>query len=139
MLDYLAVAFRHPTGSWAAVMPDFIGITGRGSDASAAIAEAKAGAGTMLSVLKEIPTSIPRPMNILAAQCSPILAKAHGVDWSTAVVDTVSLEAEPELGDAWGDLPSGPRRGTASQVTCRKNEIGEHAANDREMTTGHRA
>jgi hypothetical protein len=50
MLGYLAVAFRHPTGSWAAVMPDFIGITGRGSDASTASQKAKAGARAMLGV-----------------------------------------------------------------------------------------
>lgn len=96
MLDYIAVAFHHPTGSWAAVMPDFIGVTGRGSDASAAVQEAKAGAGAMLNVLKEIPTSIPMPMDILAAQRNPILAKDYGVDWSTAVVNIVSLETAPK-------------------------------------------
>jgi hypothetical protein len=94
MLDYLAVAFRHPTGSWAAVMPDFIGITGRGSDASDAIQKAKAGACAMLGVLKEIPASIPVPMDIRAAQRNVILLKHYGVDWSHAVVDTVSFDEE---------------------------------------------
>lgn len=111
MLDYLAVAFRHPTGSWAAVMPDFIGITGRGSDASAAIQKAKAGAGAMLGVLKELPASMPIPMDIREAQRNPILAKHYGVDWSHAVVDTVSFDDERDVSSPRALI--GPEAGTS--------------------------
>jgi hypothetical protein len=97
MLDYLAVAFRHPTGSWAAVMPDFIGITGRGSDASAAIQKAKAGARAMLGVLKESSASMPVPMDIRTAQRNVTLTRHYGVDWSHAVVDTLSFDDEHDI------------------------------------------
>jgi predicted RNase H-like HicB family nuclease len=154
MLDYLAVAFRHPTGSWAAVMPDFIGITGRGSDASAAIQKAKAGASAMLSILKRIPESIPVPMDIGAAQRNPILTKHYGVDWSQAVVDTVSFDDErdtlfpgaligPEtgMGDGLGrhigaggnesSRAASVRQRRAGSSKAARWENGEYAATDR--------
>lgn len=119
MLNYLAVAFRHPTGSWAAVMPDFIGVTGRGSDPSAAIQKAKAGAQTILRALKGIEASIPMPMDIGTAQRNPVLAKDYGVDWSSAVVSLVAIESD---GSSWIDritpdvAPNGARGGIVANA-----------------------
>lgn len=119
MLNYLAVAFRHPTGSWAAVMPDFVGVTGRGSDPLAAIQEAKAGAQTILRALKGVEASIPTPMDIGTAQRNPILAKDYGVDWSSAVVRLVAIESD---GSSWIDrmtpdvTPDGRRGGIVASA-----------------------
>lgn len=141
MLGYLAVAFRHPTGNWAAVMPDFIGVTGRGDDPSAAIQEAKAAAQAILKALKGIPASIPMPMDLGAAQRHPTLAKDYGVDWSSAVVSLVSMEADsppqgaPIIPDAAASGSKGgivaalrPPSRARSRGVAPKQQRSEHAA-----------
>lgn len=125
MLNYLAVAFRHPTGTWAAVMPDFIGVTGRGSDPLAAIQKAKAGAQTILRALKGIEASIPTPMDIGTAQRNPVLAKYYGVDWSSAVVSLVAIDVSSWIDRTAPDVaPNGDRGGMVARAPAVQLKLG---------------
>jgi hypothetical protein len=87
MAEYLLIAFPHGSGIWAAVLPDFIGVTGRAHDLSRAIEQATAGAGSVLRAL----CAMPEPSDLASAQRNFPWAQQYGIDWPKAVVSTVSL------------------------------------------------
>lgn len=91
MAEYLLIAFPHGSGIWAAVLPDFVGVTGRARDLSGAIEQATAGAGLVLKALRAMPAPMPEPSDLAAAQRNFPWTQQYGIDWSKAVVNTVSL------------------------------------------------
>jgi predicted RNase H-like HicB family nuclease len=93
MLDYLTIAYRHPTGGWVAVVPDFVGVTGRGSELSTAIQEARAGAQAVLDVLITLRAASPKQTDLKFAQFNPLLLKRYGVDWPNAFISFVALSS----------------------------------------------
>ena len=91
MVDYLVVAFPHPSGGWVAVMPDFLGVTGRGPDLEQAIERASGGAMDVCTALVAIDNAMPEPGDLAAAQRDQRWTKEYGIDWVSAIVRPVSL------------------------------------------------
>jgi predicted RNase H-like HicB family nuclease len=94
MVEYLLIAFPHGSGIWAAVLPDFVGVTGRARDLSGAIEQATAGVGLVLKALRAMPAPMPEPSDLAAAQRNFPWGQQYGIDWSKAVVNTVSLPSD---------------------------------------------
>jgi predicted RNase H-like HicB family nuclease len=105
---YLVIAFRH--WGWVAVLPDFVGVTGRAEDVAKAIQRAVVAARSALEALKAVPTQLPVPSNLDAVQRNYAWAKEQGIDWSKAVVSTVSWHLD-DLTDK--DQAQSPQKTTA--------------------------
>jgi predicted RNase H-like HicB family nuclease len=91
MIDYLVVALQHPSGGWVAVLPDFIGVTGRATSMQHAIDRATAGAREVCAVIVSATKAMPEPCELAVAQKNMRWAKEYGIDWQQAVVQTVTL------------------------------------------------
>ena len=91
MMDYLVVALQHPSGGWVAVLPDFVGVTGRATSMQHAIDRATAGAREFCAIVFGIRKSMPEPCRLDDAQRNLRWAKEYGIDWERAVVQTVAL------------------------------------------------
>jgi hypothetical protein len=91
MVDYLVVALQHPSGGWVAVLPDFIGVTGRATSMQHAIDRATAGAREFCAIVFGIRKAMPQPCELADAQRNHRWAKEYGIDWQQAVVQTVTL------------------------------------------------
>ena len=91
MVDYLVVALQHPSGGWVAVMPDFVGVTGRAVSMQHAIDRATAGAREVCSVIVSIRKVMPEACDLADAQQNLRWAKEYGVHWENAVIQTVAL------------------------------------------------
>lgn len=94
MTDYLVIGFPHQSGSWAAVLPDFVGVTGRGSDLAQAIDRATEGAISVIKILTKIDAPLPLPKDLRRIQLDHVWANEYGINWSCAVVSTVALHAQ---------------------------------------------
>ena len=105
MVDYLVVALQHPSGGWVAVLPDFVGITGRATSMQHAIDRATAGAREFCAIVVGIRKAMPAPCELGDAQRNHRWAKEYGIDWERAVIQTVAL-AHPGT----GQRRSAPRR-----------------------------
>lgn len=105
MVDYLVVALQHPSGGWVAVLPDFVGITGRATSMQHAIDRATAGAREFCAIVVGIRKAMPMPCELGDAQRDHRWAKEYGIDWEHAVIQTVAL-APPGT----GQRRSAPRR-----------------------------
>jgi hypothetical protein len=92
--DYLVIGFPHQSGSWAAVLPDFVGVTGRGSDLVQAIDRATEDAISVIKILTKIGAPLPPPKDLRTIQLDHVWANEYGIDWSCAVVSTVALHAQ---------------------------------------------
>jgi predicted RNase H-like HicB family nuclease len=68
MVEYLIVTFPHPSCGWVAVLPDFIGVTGRGADLEEAIERAMTGAQDVCLALASINKPMPQPGDLTHAQ-----------------------------------------------------------------------
>lgn len=90
-MDYLVVALQHPSGGWVAVLPDFVGVTGRATSMQHAIDRATAGAREFCAIVFGIRKSMPEPCRLDDAQRNLRWAKEYGIDWERAVVQTVAL------------------------------------------------
>jgi hypothetical protein len=97
MIDYLVVALQHPSGGWVAVLPDFIGVTGRATSLQHAIDRAAAQAREYCAIVVAIKKTMPEPCELAAAQRNHRWAKEYGIDWPRAVIQTVTL-AHPGSG-----------------------------------------
>jgi hypothetical protein len=91
MVDYLVVALQHPSGGWVAVLPDFVGVTGRATSMQHAIDRATAGAREFCAILVGIKKAMPTPCELGDAQRNRRWAKEYGVDWERAVIQSVAL------------------------------------------------
>ncbi|WP_119302269.1 hypothetical protein [Dongia deserti] len=91
MVDYLVVTLQHPSGGWVAVLPDFVGVTGRATSMQHAIDRAAAGAREVCAVIFDIKKAMPQPCDIGAAQKNHRWAKEYGIDWQQAVIQKVTL------------------------------------------------
>jgi hypothetical protein len=91
MVDYLVVALQHPSGGWVAVLPDFIGVTGRATSMQHAIDRATAGAREFCAIVFGIKKAMPQPCELIDAQRNHRWAKEYGIDWQQAVIQTVAL------------------------------------------------
>jgi len=91
MIDYLVVALQHPSGGWVAVLPDFIGVTGRATSMQHAIDRAAAQAREYCAVVVELKKAMPAPCSLEEAQRNHRWAKEYGIDWQQAVIQTVTL------------------------------------------------
>ena len=94
MTDYLVIGFPHPSGSWAAVFPDFVGVTGRGHDLAQAIDRATEGAISFIQILTKMGAPLPLPKDLRKIQLDHVWANEYGINWSCAVVSTVALQAQ---------------------------------------------
>ena len=97
MVDYLVVALQHPSGGWVAVLPDFVGVTGRATSMQHAIDRATAGAREFCAVVFDIKKAMPEPCELADVQRDHRWAKEYGVDWQQAVIQTVAL-SHPGIG-----------------------------------------
>jgi hypothetical protein len=97
MIDYLVVALQHPSGGWVAVLPDFVGVTGRATSMQHAIDRATAGAREFCAIVVGVRKAMPEPLELADAQRNHRWAKEYGIDWHQAVIQTVTL-AHPGIG-----------------------------------------
>jgi len=91
MVDYLVVALQHPSGGWVAVLPDFIGVTGRAVTMQHAIDRATAAAREVCATIVSIRKAMPEPCALAAAQRNLRWTKEYGIDWQQAVIQSVTL------------------------------------------------
>jgi hypothetical protein len=91
MVDYLVVTLQHPSGGWVAVLPDFVGITGRATSMQHAIDRATAGAREFCAIVVGIRKTMPAPCELGDAQRNHRWVKEYGIDWEHAVIQTVAL------------------------------------------------
>jgi hypothetical protein len=91
MMDYLVVALQHPSGGWVAVLPDFVGVTGRATSMQHAIDRATAGAREFCAVVVDVRKAMPEPCELADAQRNHRWAKEYGIDWQQVVIQTVAL------------------------------------------------
>ena len=91
MVSYLIVTFAHPTCGWVAVLPDVIGVTGRGADVEEAIERAVTGAQDVCIALASINKPMPQAGDLANAQRNQRWAKEYGIDWTRAIVRSVSI------------------------------------------------
>lgn len=91
MVDYLVVALQHPSGGWVAVLPDFVGVTGRATSMQHAIDRATAGAREFCAIVIGIRKTMPEPCELADAQRNHRWAKEYGIDWQQAVIQTVAM------------------------------------------------
>src|SRR5262245_12745791 len=91
MIDYLVVALQHPSGGWVAVLPDFIGVTGRATSMQHAIDRAAAQAREYCAVVVTLKSAMPEPCELADAQNNHRWAKEYGIEWPLAVIQTVAL------------------------------------------------
>ena len=97
MVEYLVVALKHPSGGWVAVLPDFVGVTGRAVTMQHAIDRAAAGARQVCAVIVSVRNAMPEPCDLAAAQRNHRWVKEYGIDWQQAVTQTVPL-SYPSIG-----------------------------------------
>jgi hypothetical protein len=91
MVEYLVVALQHPSGGWVAVLPDFVGVTGRAMTMQHAVDRAAAGAREVCAVVVGIRKAMPEPCELSMAQRNARWAKEYGIDWQQAVIRSVTL------------------------------------------------
>ena len=91
MVEYLVVALQHPSGGWVAVLPDFVGVTGRAVSMQHAIDRATAGAREVCAVLVGIKKTMPEPCDLATVQKNHRWAKEYGIDWERAVVQAAAI------------------------------------------------
>jgi len=91
MIEYLVVALQHPSGGWVAVLPDFVGVTGRSVDMQHAIDRATAEAREVCFTVVEVRKAMPEPCDLVTAQRDHRWAKEYGISWDQAVIQTVNL------------------------------------------------
>ena len=97
MVDYLVVALQHPSGGWVAVLPDFVGVTGRATSMQHAIDRATAVAREFCAIVVGIRKAMPAPCDLADVQRNHRWAKEYGIDWQQAVVQTIAM-AHPGTG-----------------------------------------
>jgi predicted RNase H-like HicB family nuclease len=97
MVEYLVVALQHPSGGWVAVLPDFVGVTGRAMTMQHAVDRAVAGAREVCDIIVGIRKAMPEPCDLSVAQRNARWAKEYGVDWQQAVIRSVTLP-HPAIG-----------------------------------------
>jgi hypothetical protein len=131
-VEYLLIAFPHGSGIWAAVLPDFVGVTGRARDLFGAIEQATAGAGLVLKALRAMPAPMPEPSDLAAAQRNFPWGQQYGIDWSKAVVNTVSL---PSDNAAFEPARIGTRTGAGRpEIGARSRSASTLSISDYEVT-----
>jgi hypothetical protein len=91
MVDYLVVALQHPSGGWVAVLPDFVGVTGRATSMQHAIDRATAQAREFCAIVVGVRKVMPEPCELADVQRNHRWAKEYGIDWQRAVIQTVAL------------------------------------------------
>ena len=91
MVEYLVVALQHPSGGWVAVLPDFVGVTGRAVTMQHAIDRAAAEAREVCAIIVDVRKAMPAPCDLSTAQRNRRWAKEYGIDWQQAVVQAVAL------------------------------------------------
>ncbi|HEV8390931.1 MAG TPA: hypothetical protein VGQ35_13860 [Dongiaceae bacterium] len=97
MVEYLVVALQHPSGGWVAVLPDFVGVTGRAVTMQHAIDRAAAGARDVCAIIVSVRKAMPDPCDLATAQRNLRWTKEYGIDWQRAVIQSVAL-AHPGIG-----------------------------------------
>jgi hypothetical protein len=97
MVDYLVVTLQHPSGGWVAVLPDFVGVTGRAVSMQHAIDRATAAAREVCAVVFDMKKSMPEPCDLALVQKNLRWAKEYGIDWQQAVIQKVAL-SRPGIG-----------------------------------------
>lgn len=105
MVEYLVVTLQHPSGGWVAVLPDFVGVTGRAVTMQHAIDRAAAGAREVCAIVVSVRKVMPEPCDLVTAQRNLRWTKEYGIDWQQAVIQTVAL-SHPGFG---------PRRSTVKR------------------------
>lgn len=91
MVEYLVVTLQHPSGGWVAVLPDFVGVTGRAVTMQHAVDRAAAGAREVFGIMVGMKKAVPEPCDIAAAQRNHRWAREYGIDWQHALVQSVTL------------------------------------------------
>lgn len=97
MVEYLVVALQHPSGGWVAVLPDFVGVTGRAVTMQHAIDRAAAEAREVCAIIVDVRKAMPAPCDLSTAQRNRRWAKEYGINWQQAVVQSVAL-SRPGIG-----------------------------------------
>jgi len=97
MVEYLVVTLQHPSGGWVAVLPDFVGVTGRAVTMQHAVDRAAAGAREVFGIMVGLKKVVPEPCDLATAQRNHRWAREYGIDWQHALVQSVTL-SHPGVG-----------------------------------------
>ena len=96
MSRFLIIAYRHEACGWVSVLPDFVGVTGRGNEMGLAMWRAMKSAQQVFDVLVQLDQPLPTPTDLAAAQKMHLWVNTYGLDWSVAVVRSVRLSDAPQ-------------------------------------------
>lgn len=99
---FLIVTYPHESCGWVAILPDFVGVTGRGAEMGLAMWRATTAAQKVCEVLAQIERPLPVPTDLASAQRKHLWAHVYGVDWSTAVVRSIRLSDASQMNGANG-------------------------------------
>ena len=91
MSQFLIVAYPHESCGWVSILPDFVGVTGRGTEMGLAMWRATKAAQQVCEVLAQLDQPLPTPTDLASARKMHVWVSVHGLDWSTAVVRSVRL------------------------------------------------
>lgn len=93
MRHYLAVLIPRAENCWRVHFPDFPGCRAEGADVEMAIRASKREAGQVLRQIERAELPAPKPSSFSDVRENAALAVEHGIDWSTAIINLVDLEA----------------------------------------------
>src|SRR5688572_11302383 len=96
--QFLIIACPHESCGWVSMLPDFVGVTGRGNAMGLAMWRATKAAQQVLEVLVRLDQALPMPTDLASAKKMPLWVSADGLDWWTAVVRCVRLRDIAETG-----------------------------------------
>ncbi len=91
MSQFLIIACPHESCGWVSMLPDFVGVTGRGNAMGLAMWRATKAAQQVFEVLVRLDQALPMPTDLASAKKMHLWVNAYGLDWSTAVVRSIRL------------------------------------------------
>lgn len=99
MSQFLIIAYPHESCGWVSMLPDFVGVTGRGNAMELAMWRASKAAQQVCEVLARLDKPLPTPTDLASTKKMHLWVSAYGVDWSTAVVRSIRLSDTSQI--AW--------------------------------------
>jgi predicted RNase H-like HicB family nuclease len=92
---YLAILVPEDTGGWTVLFPDLPGCATHGPTVHEAIAAASDAASAWLAATRKSGDEKPAPRSYEDIRSDKVWALDRGIDWSTAVVSLVQVDAAP--------------------------------------------
>jgi predicted RNase H-like HicB family nuclease len=91
---YIAILVPEQSGGWSVIFPDLPGCATHGPSVHEAITAASGVASTWLAATRASGGAVPAPRSYEDIRSDNAWALDRGIDWSTAVVSLVQVDAD---------------------------------------------